>query len=139
MATLEQKKAEAIARMKLLGIFPETIKQFEKEGKVSFSEPPLYAFYWANEEQQKVIKEFEKEHNALVYMGIRSYTTYGICDSYFYVSDYEEEWELDKESLTNKENPNQVVYVYNNDDPWCSELGSIGFEKTPAGSLKRTW
>ena len=40
MATKEEcvsraeKKIEAVARMKLLGIFPETIKQFEQEDMV---------------------------------------------------------------------------------------------------------
>ena len=40
----EEKKAEAIVRMKILGIFPETIQQFETDDKVSISEPPFGAF-----------------------------------------------------------------------------------------------
>ena len=136
MATFEQKKKEAIERMRLLTIFPQTIEQFEKDGKVSLSEPPLYAFYWANEEQERVIAEFEETHNALVYMGIRSRTTLGLMDTYFYVSDYPEEWEYDREMLKEKE---QYAYVYNNDDPVLSEIGSIGFEYTHAGSLRRIW
>ena len=46
--SIEEKKREALCRMRLLGIFPETIRQFEEDGYVSVSEPPLGAFYWCN-------------------------------------------------------------------------------------------
>ena len=55
--SIEEKKAEAIRRMKMLEIFPETIRQFEKENLISVSEPPFGAFYWADEEQQEIIKK----------------------------------------------------------------------------------
>jgi len=45
-ATREEMKDEAIKRMKKLGIYAETIKQFEKENLISISEPPMGAFYW---------------------------------------------------------------------------------------------
>ena len=35
----EEKKIEAISRMKKIGIFPQTIQQFEQQGYVSISEP----------------------------------------------------------------------------------------------------
>lgn len=38
---IEEKKMEAIERMKTLGIFPQTIKQFEQDGYISISEPPV--------------------------------------------------------------------------------------------------
>ena len=41
----EAKKAEAVERMKALGIFPETVRQFEREDYVSVSEPPFGAFF----------------------------------------------------------------------------------------------
>lgn len=59
--SIEDKKAEAVVRMKLLGIFPETIRQFEKEGYIGISEPPLGAFYWADDEDLKHIREFERK------------------------------------------------------------------------------
>ena len=89
----ELQKAEALARMKMLGIFPETIKQFDREDKVSISEPPFGAFYWAEGWDLDRIEQFEEDHNALVYLVIRSYTTHGKMDDYLYVSKYEEEWE----------------------------------------------
>ena len=60
--TLEEKKKEAIKRMRMLKIFPATIKQFEKDVKVSISMGPVGAFYWADEETLAKIKQFEKRH-----------------------------------------------------------------------------
>ena len=119
----ERQKAEALARMKLLGIFPEAIKQFYRDGKVSISEPPF-------------IEQFEEDQNALVYLIIRSYTAYGKMDSYLYVSHNEDEWESDREDLRNRL---PVAYTLNLDDPQLSELGYISIEKTVADGLVRIW
>ncbi len=134
--SIERKKTEAIERMKKIGIFSETIKQFEKEDLLSQSLPPLGACFWVAGEQLECICSFEKEYNALVYFVIHSYTTIGEMESYFYVSDYEEEWEADRCDL---DSGSALVYVYNRDMPECSEFGSIGFVLTPAAGLRRTW
>ena len=133
--SIEEKKAEAIRRMKMLEIFPETIRQFEKENLISVSEPPFGAFYWADEEQQEMIKKIEKECNLLVYMGIMSYTEFGKMLSLLYVSDHKDEWSDDNFNLLNGE---AMTYTHNFDAPDCSEFGYIMFKKTPAAGLIRT-
>lgn len=134
--TREDKKAEAIARMKLFGVFGPTIRQFEKEDYISISEPPFGAFYWAEGEDLNRIREFEEQNDALLYLVVRSYTNIGKMDSYLYVSNYPEEWEQDREDIKEGQ---QLVYVYNHDAPDCSELGCIGLALTPAAGLRRTW
>lgn len=134
--SIEEKKTEAVARMKKLGIFPQTIKQFEDAGYVSISEPPFGAFYWAEGEDLKRIRKFEEEYNALVYVVIRGFTEYGKMDSMLYVSDCPEEWGMDRNDLQDGQ---QVAYVYNHDAPDCSEIGAIGIELTAASGLRRTW
>jgi hypothetical protein len=134
--TREDKKAEAIERMKLLDIFAETRKQFERDDYVSISEPPVGAFFWAEGEDLQRIREFEENRNVLVYLVIRSYTTFGKMDCYLYVSDHRDEWEQDREDLKNRE---PLCYVYNHDMPDCSEFGCVGIEKTCAAGLCRTW
>lgn len=134
--SIEDKKAEAVARMKMLGIFPETIRQFERDGYVSISEPPFGAFYWAEGEDLKHIREFEGENDALVYVVIRSYTNVGKTDSYLYVSDYRDEWASDRWSFNYCET---IAYVYNHDMSDCSEAGYIGIAKTVAAGLLRTY
>ena len=134
--TRKEKKAEALVRMKLWGIYAPIRKQFEKEDLVSESAPPLGACYWLDEAQRKRVAEFEEQNNALVYHVIHSYTSIGEMESYLYVSDYPEEWERDREDIKDGQ---QLVYVFNHDMPDCSEFGSIGVALTPAAGLRRTW
>lgn len=137
--SIEEKKAEAIERMKALGIFPQTIEQFENEGYISISEPPLGAFYWAAGEDLERIRQFEQQHNALVYVVVRCYfEEIGKTDAYLFVSDYAEEWKIDRQSIRNPDN-GLLAYVYNHDAPWCSEMGDIGVTQTAAAGLRRTW
>lgn len=132
----EEKKIEAVKRMKEWGIFDPTIKQFKTEGLISISEPPLGAFFWVEGEELKAVREFEEKNDALVYCIVRSYTSIGKMDSYLFVSDYKEEWEMDIADLREGQ---QLVYVVNHDAPDCSEFGSIGLARTIAGGLRRTW
>lgn len=134
--TREDKKAEAIKRMKALRVFKPTIKQFEDDDYISISEPPFGAFYWAEGDDLKRIREFEEQNNALVYLVVRSYTTIGKMDSYLYVSDHPEEWAQDREDIKEMQ---PLAYVYNHDMPDCSEFGCIGIAGTPAAGLRRTW
>lgn len=130
--SMEKKKQEAIQRMKALGIYSATIKQF-KGGMVSYSEPPLGANYWLDEEQLKIVKGFEEEHNALVYFIVRSYTEFGNLDALLYISDYEEEWEMDREDINDGY---AVAYVYNYDVPYFSEMGSIAVQGRFGGLVR---
>ncbi len=133
---LEDKKKEAIKRMKLFGIFPDVIEQFENKGLVSESEPPFGTCFWINNDQSKRIKNFEKKYNALVYFVIHSYTSMGEFENYLYISDYKDDWNLDIEDI--KDN-RQLVYVFNSNEPELSEFGSIGIELTPTRGLNRIW
>lgn len=131
-----EKKQEAIARMKTWGIFKPIIKQFEEDDLISESAPPFGACFWLNDEQLARVRDFEKEHNAVVYHVIHSYTDIGEMESYLYVSNYPEEWEADQEDIKTGQ---QLVYVYNHDAPEFSEFGSIGIRRTVAGGLQRIW
>ena len=135
---LKDKKAEAVNRMKyLLKIFPETIHQFDEDGLVSISEQPFGAFYWADDETKKIIADFENEYNALVYLGVRTYfKELGKMDSFFYVSDERDEWEFERQDLIDNQS---IAYVYNYNYPELSEISAIGFKKTSAAGLLRTW
>ncbi|MBQ3433731.1 MAG: hypothetical protein IJG24_01645 [Selenomonadaceae bacterium] len=133
----DKKKAEAVWRMKSLGIFPDTIRQFERQDLISINEPPLGAFFWANGDDLKRIKDFEAEHNALVYMVVRAYyKELGKLDAYLFVGDHLKEWSYDRRGLADNE---AFAYVYNHDCEWCSEFGTIGIMRTIAAGLIRTW
>lgn len=138
--SIEQKKIEAIRRMKLLHIVRKTVKQFAKDDLVSISEPPSGTFVLATDEDLERIKQFETANNALVYVAIRSYTSLGKMDSFLFVSDHPEEWELERSYLSGDiESWMHVAYVYNHDVPAFSESGIIGIAPTVGAGLQRTW
>lgn len=134
--SIEEKKTEAVARMKQLGIFKPTINQFKCDGLISISEPPFGAYYWIEGEEVEAIRSFEAEYNALVYTVIRTYFKDGtVMDSYLYVSDYKEEWEDDR--LNIKEGI-PYAYVINYHEPEFSEFGHIQVKLGAAAGLIRT-
>lgn len=128
-----EKKQEAIKRMEVLDIYEPTIRKFEEEGLVSYSEPPLGTNYCLTEEQRQIVRDFEEEYNALVYFVTKSYTEFGTLDSFLYVSDYEDEWVLDNNDL---KNGYAYAYVYNYDVPEYSEIGMIGVQPRLGGLVR---
>lgn len=142
MATLAEKKAEAIKRMKIIGLMPNVIEEFEKDGTIYYSETidrrSIFGqgiLYWLsnNPEWEEFVKAFEKKSNSLVYHAELSYLAFGTCLSLFYVSNYDEEWERDREDL--KEGY-AFVYVWNMDDNLCSEFGTIMFKPVNGGIVR---
>lgn len=130
--TREMKKAEALERMKMLKLHSNVINEFQNHDKVNLSENGGF-LYWLNDDQKMRVAEFEKKYDALVYHVIRNITEFGELLSYLYVSDSKEEWEMDREDLTNG---TALVYVENLNDKWCSEFGSIGIQPRLGGLLR---
>lgn len=119
----EKKKEEAIKRMGMLGLFKPCIRSFTKYDEVQLTEPNggLYEFSDDAELNAKV-KEFEEQYNALVYHVIHTYTQFGELYSFLFISDYEEEWEMD---VADVKDGYVIAYVWNKSDDWMSEMGSI--------------
>ena len=132
---MENKKAEAIKRMKALDLYKPYINLFEKDNKIFLSEMTggVYEFD-EDEELNAKVKAFEEEHDALVYHVIRTMTQFGELYNFLYVSDYEEEWEMDNSDI---EAGYALAYVWNKTDEWCSEFGSIGV-RGKFGGIVRT-
>lgn len=133
--SMEIKKAEAIKRMKALDLYKPYITLFEKDNQIFMSEMTggVYEFN-DNEELVAKVKAFEEEHSALVYHVIRTMTTFGELYNFLYVSDYEEEWEMDNADI---KGGYALAYVWNKTDEWCSEFGSIGV-RGQFGGIVRT-
>lgn len=128
----ERMKQEAIKRMKKLKMMYTPIHEFEKENKLNLSER-CGMLYWLDKEQEKMVCDFENEHNALVYHVIHDYTNIGEMYSLLFVSKYEEEWEMDLDDL---DNGYALAYVINKDMPDCSEFGNIGVRPSLGGVMR---
>lgn len=133
--SIEEKRAEAIKRMKAFGFFSDTVKLFEKNGTPLFSEPPWGAFYALNDQQKAAVHEFEEEYGGLVYSVIRSFhQELGVIDNLLYVSDEKDEWPWDWGDI---ENMCPCVYAVNYNTPEFSEFGSIGVKMGAGAGLIR--
>ncbi len=128
-----EQKIEALARMKMLNLYPNIVKEFDKENIVNMSEHGGM-LYWLNDEQKDLISEFEQKYNSIVYHAIHTYTEFGELISLLYVFKYEEEWQQDRDDIVEGY---PLVYVINLEDDMCSEFGSIGI-KQQFGGLVRT-
>ena len=130
----EQKKEEALKRMKKIRYWAQAKEAFRRSNRVFVNEPPFGAVYDLEPELAEMVKNFEEEHNALVYMVVRAFTDFGKMDSLLFVSDYPEEWEMDDEDLSDGI---AMTYTVNYDMPDCSEFGSIGFRLGAGAGLVR--
>lgn len=134
----EIKKVEAINRMKELGLFAPCIKAFKSRDEVQLSEQTggLYEFS-ADRELTAKVQEFERKNNALVYHVIHILMRLDgeVMDMYnfLYVSDYQEEWEMDQNDI--KEGY-ALVYVWNKTIDYFSEFGSIAVKEKFGGLVR---
>lgn len=131
---LEERKELAIKLMKDLDIYTPYIKGFKENNDVCYYEQYAGFWAWQDEELSAKIKEIEEKHNCTVYAVTHEYTEFGECYSFLLVTDYKEEWD----SLLEKANNGfyAFAYVWNKDDDWCSEFGTIGI-RSFGGGIKR--
>ena len=130
--TREQQIEEALKRMKALKMLDNPIKEFEEEQKINKSENGGI-LYWLDDEENEIVKEFEKDNGCLVYHAILNYTDFGKIYSFLYVSKDDDEWKIDMENIKNGE---VLSYVYNQTDPMCSEYGYIGIRPSFGGVMR---
>lgn len=133
--SMEIKKAEAIKRMKALELYSPYVKAFNDHSEIFLSEMTGGVYELLNEHELVAkVKEFEAEYNALVYHVIHTFTQFGELYNFLYVSDYKEEWDMDNADI---KDGYAMAYVWNKDDEWCSEFGSIGV-RGKFGGIVRT-
>lgn len=128
----EKQRLEAIERMRMLGIHENAIEEFEEEGKIYKSET-IGFLYWLNDEEEKLIKNWEEETGNMAYHAIFNNTLFGRMLSILYVSKYEEEWEFDRRDI---ENNMPIAYVMNLDDEMLSEAGTIVIKRNIGGLIR---
>ena len=132
---MEQKqKAKAIEIMKQMDIYKPYINGFEKQDKVCFFEQ--FGGFWVYQEPEveAKMKELQKKYGCMVYAITHEYTQFGECYSFLIVSKYKEEW--DRCVVSEKNKHYAFAYVWNKDDDWCSEFGTVVVQSF-GGGIKR--
>ena len=130
----EQQKAKAIEIMKQMDIYKPYIEGFKNEDKVCFFEQ--FGGFWVYQEPEveAKMKELENEYGCTVYAITHEFTHFGECYSFLLVSKCEEEWDMLVTS--EKNNHYAFAYVWNKDDDYCSEFGTV-VVKSFGGGIKR--
>lgn len=135
----EKQKMEAIKRLQMLKVMPNVIKDFEKNGRVYYSERQNKIFnailYWLDNEEKfvKIVKEKEKKHDILVYHCQLTHTEFGDLLSLLYVSADEDNWEYERQDI---QNGITYCYVANLDCEYDSDWGTIGITPSQGGVLR---
>lgn len=136
--SIEAKKAEAVRRLKALGYFEPSIRDFEKHGYVAVNEPPFgahfYTVYGEYDKVEKAIKGVEERYDCLVYAVLHTFANFGELYEFLVVEDYEEDWEM---FVADANGGYVFAWVENVDVPMYSEFGSVVVKRTPAGGLQR--
>lgn len=127
----EERKIKAIELLEKMDIYKPYIKGFRENNKVCFFE--RFGGYWVEQEPEiyNKMKEIEKEYNCTVYAITHEFTQFGECYSFLLVTNYKSEWK----NLVVTENGTHYAfaYVWNKDDEWCSELGTVGVKSFGGG------
>lgn len=128
---LEIKKEEALKRMRLLDLHENVINEFDKEGKLNLSANA--ALFWLENHEKDMIREWEEKTGYLVYHVIKDYTNFGLLYSLLYISDYQEEWEMEAMDI---KSGSSMAFVLNSDYEDSSEFGFIGIEPMIGGIIR---
>lgn len=128
------KKEKAIELMKQLNVYKPYIDGFRDEDKVCFFEG--FGGFWIDQEPEvyKKMQEIEQKYDCKVYAVTHELTAFGECYSFLIVTDYPEEW--DTLVYTEGNRHTAFAYVWNKDDDWCSEFGSVTVQSF-GGGIKR--
>ena len=134
MNTTITQKEKAIEIMKKLNIYKPYINGFIERDQVCFFEQ--FAGFWIDQEPKlyNKMQEIEKEYNCKVYAVTHEYTEFGELYDFLIVTNYPKEWDTLIYSNGNKHTA--FAYVWNKDDDWCSEFGSITVHSF-GGGIKR--
>lgn len=124
---------EAITRMTLLGLDDKIIEDF-KNNAIYIQENSSLRL--PTPKERKLIDELsDRESIGIIYYVIHQYTNIGELYSLLFVSNFEEDWKLERRDCEMKEDISS--YCYNITYPECSEMGYIGIEVLPNNIINR--
>ena len=81
---IEETRAEAVKRLEALKVHKNVLNEFKGEEKLNKSEH-MGILYWLDDEEQAMVNEFEKKHEAVVYHVIHQFTNIGDLYNLLYV------------------------------------------------------
>ena len=139
--TKEKLQIEALWRIKEMDFHPSVANDFENDGTIYYSErTPLGGIlYWLrnNPKWEEIVRKAEEKYGFLVYHCTHEYLTFGECLTMLYVSDSEEEWEMDRDDMRKVNGKRYFcAYVCNLTNPDFSSIGGVEMEEIGGGLVR---
>ncbi|MDE7332658.1 MAG: hypothetical protein K2O16_10590 [Lachnospiraceae bacterium] len=122
---MPEQKTEAVKRMHEIGIASHIIQVFEESGIVSLSEDGEF-LHRLDEDEQKMVDNFEKEYQCLVYHVLKSTGNLGFVYTFLIVTRNSNDWrqQLAPHACNGETATRAFAYVIN--DAWkCREFGDV--------------
>ena len=139
LSAREEAKAEAIFRMKQIGLVDTILNDFAENGNVQVYEPPYGCGYDLESDVLKSVRKFESNHDTLVWGVVRSFRNYGYgdvtIDAFLYVSKNKEYWDEERENLFNM---TPTVYTVEKEHPERIDIGCMGIYMSEGGTPLRS-
>jgi len=129
-------RAEAISRLKLLGVSEEIIRAYEENRQIYMAVPPLGEARPLISGAYDELHKFEKEKHFVLYFAIRTAIPF-VRDSYLCVGPYEEDWETERAGLKNHAE-GVLAYVFSPANPHLSGFNFIWICAAPDGGILQT-
>ncbi len=138
IADFNEQEREAYERLRLLeaqGLSSVPAQNFAKNKTLSISKGYGAGNLKPLQEDGCIrkIRAFEKTLQAVVYLCIMSKSVFGRLLTVFYVSSQPDEWQTDRQWLSEK---NPVVYVINLDDEDIADIGGIRYRISRGGIVR---
>lgn len=139
LATRDEMKAEAVYRMKQIGLVDSILNDFVTSENIQVYEPPYGCGYGLEDEDLNVVRTFEGKHNTLVWGVIRSFKNYDgedvTIDALLYVSENKKFWDIERENLFNL---TPIVYTVVKEHPERIDIGCMEIYMSEGGTPLRS-
>lgn len=140
----EEQKELAIKALKQLRVDKAYINKFKNHGVVTLFEGGIGFFATAGNNHgdlEEKIKEIEKEYGCVVYAVTHEFTEFGELYDMLIISKYKQDFRYTIEELERRQPFDPIVhrvyaYVWNKDDDFCSEFGSICVKTSFEGPIR---
>ena len=131
----ERQMEEALVRLEILKARGDIAERL-KDGKFTICDALCNTMVWIgiDDADQKMVRKFEEENDALVYLVLRTYTKRTILDSLLFISRYTDEWEMERTDL---DASFAFSFVVNHEDDLFSEFGLIMVKTLDDGFVVR--
>jgi len=130
-------KAEAIDRLKKIGVSKRIVDEFEKDGTLNYSErlnaAMPAALFWLNGrgDLMERVREIEAHYDCMVYHAILTHLADGEMVDFLIVGKYKRDWPSERKDL------NDGIAMSYCVSPYAEEFGSIGISPAMGGMMRR--